>query len=103
METSAQFGTNRTGVQTSPMDTKELLKATEAHAPTSVGDESALSTVRLEYIGDAEPLGSIPPPAKVKGMAKGAVQMAKGIRQQVLIDKLGERLAFERTGTRLYE
>ena len=36
-------------------------------------------------------------------MATTAMETLKGNKPQVLIDKLGERLAFERTGVRLYE
>jgi hypothetical protein len=39
----------------------------------------------------------------MKGMAKSALQALKGEKATVLVDKLAERLAFERTGTRLYE
>jgi hypothetical protein len=45
----------------------------------------------------------VPPPTSMKGMAKSALQALKGEKATVLIDKLAERLAFERTGTRLYE
>jgi hypothetical protein len=38
----------------------------------------------------------------VKGVATTGVSAIKGVNATVLIDKLGERLAFERTGTRLY-
>jgi ferritin-like protein len=36
-------------------------------------------------------------------MAKLALQALKGEKATVLVDKLAERLAFERSGTRLYE
>jgi rubrerythrin len=39
----------------------------------------------------------------MKGAAKSAGEKVMGKSPEVLIDKLGERLAFERTGTRLYE
>jgi tRNA isopentenyl-2-thiomethyl-A-37 hydroxylase MiaE len=45
----------------------------------------------------------VPPPTSMKGMAKSALQALKGEKATVLIDKLAERLAFERTGTPLYE
>jgi hypothetical protein len=45
----------------------------------------------------------VPPPTSMKGMAKSALQALKGEKATVLIDKLAERLAFERTGTRPYE
>lgn len=102
METTAEFGSNRTGIQSSPADTKELLKATEATTPTSEGDATVLASARLAMAMEADPLGSVPAPAKAKGTRK-APTLEPGIRMQVLVDKLAERLAFERTGTRLYE
>ena len=45
----------------------------------------------------------MPPPTSLKGVAKTAVDMLKGSKPTVFIDKLGERAAFERTGTRLYQ
>ena len=45
----------------------------------------------------------MPPPARVKGVASTLLDALKGNKPQVLIDKLGERLAYERTGVRLYE
>jgi hypothetical protein len=39
----------------------------------------------------------------VKGILKTGTSKLMGIKPEVLVDKLGERLAFERGGTRLYE
>jgi bacterioferritin (cytochrome b1) len=80
-----------------------MLKGVEDMVPTSRGDETAIAEVRSAYIREAEPVGSVPPPAKLKGVAKSGVDMMTGKRMHVLMDRLGERLAFERTGTRLYE
>jgi rubrerythrin len=103
METqSAPLGMNRTGIQTSPLDTKKLLEAAGA-TPASAGDELGIGQVRLAYIAEADALGSVPPPGTIKGILKSGAKMMTGKRPQVLIDKLGERLAFERTGSRLYE
>src|SRR5690606_31980390 len=46
---------------------------------------------------------SVPLPGTVKGAMKTGMQKLSGRNAEVFIDKLGERLAFERTGTRLYE
>jgi hypothetical protein len=54
------------------------------------GDETDLAKIRLQYAKHAEPVGTIPEPTP-PGIAA------------VLMDKLGERLAFERSGTRLYD
>ena len=50
-----------------------------------------------------DPIGTVPLPGTVKGMAKTSVQKVMGRHPEVLIDALGDRLAFERTGTRLYD
>lgn len=96
------LGLNRTGLSTSPFDTTKLLATAEAVVPAE-GDAGALAALRLQMSEQAPPVGSIPPPATLKGMAKSAMHAAMGHKVTVFIDKLGERLAFERTGTRLYD
>lgn len=61
------------------------------------------ATMRGEYVDEAERIGSIPLPGTVKGVVSTMIDKLSGDRPEVLIDKLGERLAFERTGTRLYD
>lgn len=97
---------NRTGVQRSPRDFQEMLDGMEEFQPLLAEpdpENDGLAEVRAEYIAEQEPLGTIPPPATPTGMAKSALKMLTGNRMQVLVDKLAERLAFERTGTRLYD
>jgi rubrerythrin len=90
-------------MQTAPKDAQELISATSAATPSAPGDESGIGDVRLSYIAEADGLGSVPPPAMLTGVLKGGVKLDAGKRPQVFVDKLSERLAFERTGTRLYE
>jgi rubrerythrin len=99
------IGRNRTGVQMSPVQIKKMLAGMDSKLaqPTSAGDETAIGELRGEYIAEAEPVGSVPPPGTVSGMLKSGVKMMTGERPQAFLDKLGERLAFERTGTRLYD
>lgn len=52
---------------------------------------------------EADCVGSVPMPARVKGMASTLLDKIKGHKPELLIDKLGERMAYERTGVRLYE
>jgi rubrerythrin len=66
------------------------------------GDDTAIDEARTAYASDGDPIGTMPPPATIKGIAGGLVDAAKGKNANVFLDKLGERLAFERTGTRLY-
>ena len=59
--------------------------------------------MRREYIAEAEVVGSVPPARNVKGAASTAMQKLTGKNPEAFIDKLGCRLAFERTGVRLYD
>jgi len=95
-------GMNRTGIGLSPIDAKELIEAASRTSPPPGGPEAA-DVVRASYAADAEVLGSMPPPTTLRGAGAAAVEMLKGERLPAFTDKLGERLAFERTGTRIYE
>src|SRR5262249_55574852 len=55
------------------------------------------------YENEAEPVGTVPVPTTLKGALETVMTLIKGKAPVVLLDKLGERLAFERTGTRLYD
>jgi len=98
---ATQIGQNRTGLQASPLSQEMTDSVQPVSAETAAA--SPLTEVRLEYIREAEPLGSVPPPATAKGMVKSAAKMLQGERPQAFIDKLAERLAYERGGTRLYD
>jgi hypothetical protein len=67
------------------------------------GDTSELAGMRSLYITEADALGSVPAPGTMKGVVKAGVSKLTGNEPTLLLDKLGERLAFERTGTRLYD
>jgi rubrerythrin len=93
------FG-NRTGIMTNPELSIEMIEGAKQTKPSSQGDVTALASVRAEYIEEAVPIGS--PPVMVEVSENGEnVGQFDGLA--VLLDKLGERLAFERQGTRLYE
>lgn len=96
-------GTNRTGIATSPIDSKRTIEAAEQTSLVGLHDGLALERERVLWARDADPVGTVPPPGTIKGVAKTAVEMLRGHKPAVFIDRLGERLAFERTGTRLYE
>src|SRR5919199_336620 len=95
-------GMNRTGIQMSPMDIKELIEAVENTPPNPPGDETMMNQMRGEYAAQSDAIGSMPPPGSMKGMAKTGVAAMTGKHPQLLLDKLGERLAFERTSVPLY-
>jgi hypothetical protein len=88
MQPTTEIGTNHTGLAIAPDFANKMMENTKLTKPPR-GDESALAKVRAEYGAEAEPVGSMPP--GVSGI------------EAVLMDKLGERLAFERAGTRLYD
>jgi rubrerythrin len=103
MSQSATLGTNRTGIAAAPQRSQEMLTGMDEFPPTSRGSSHDIAQVRIAYAQLAEPLGSVPPPANLKGTVQTAVKAMMGEKPTLLMDKLGERLAFERTGTRLYE
>jgi rubrerythrin len=97
-------GTNRTGIATSPFDSDKTIAAADAAATALPDlDGEALSAERLTWARGADPVGSMPPPASLKGAVKTTVEAIKGHDANVFLDKLGERAAYERAGTRLYE
>lgn len=100
-----RMGSNRTGVQMSPLDSKRMNEHRVDAPPPVMQSPSAaaMADMRARYIADAPPLGSVPPPGSVKGVLSTGVAMLTGNSPQLLLDKLGERLAFERTSTRLYD
>jgi hypothetical protein len=97
-----QVGMNRTGIQMSPIDSAAMQEVDPALAAGDLGDESALAELRNAYILDADTLGSVPLPGTIAGAVNMGVSLLKGDSPQILLD-MGERLAFERTGTRLYD
>jgi len=97
------LGTNRTGAQASPIDSKKTADAALATPLVDEGGATELAIERGSWANDADPVGSMPAPATIKGAVKTTIDMVKGHHATVFLDKLGERLAFERTGVRLYE
>jgi hypothetical protein len=97
------LGINRTGAALSPLGVKAMTDAADVRSPAVPIDTTAMDAERLTYINDAESVGSIPPPASVKGVVKTGIAKMKGGEPSIFMDKLGERIAFERGGTRLYD
>jgi hypothetical protein len=96
-------GKNRTGVAASPIDAPQTAEGASEDYRKGAPGTPDIHTIRLSYSQRAEPVGTMPPPLTIKGMAKTAISKLKGRSPNVFIDKLGERLAFERGGVRLYE
>lgn len=103
MDSPQSMGMNRTGIDMSPNGAKEMTAAVREFPPSSTGNAQALAELRSSYLSEAEPVGTVPVPGTVKGAAKAGMQKLMGRHAEVLIDCLGGRLAFERTGTRLYD
>jgi hypothetical protein len=103
--TSGDVGMNRTGIATSPIESKKSIQGAQEGGFSTPGDERGIHATRAVYMRESltEGLGTVPPPASLKGVAKTGLELLKGHKASVFLDKLGERIAFERTGTRLYE
>lgn len=93
---------NRTGVGAAPDEAAaqaegvaELMTA-QPGGPVSIRANGLVLT-RASYEMEAHPVGTMPPPMLEAGDEEELEVPA------VLLDKLSERLAFERSGTRLYE
>jgi len=90
---------NRTGMQTSPELAEEIIEGASSATPSSDGGAEDIAESRGEYIAEGFPIGSMPMmPASEEGEAD-----EEEAGMAVFLDKLSERLAFERTGVRLYE
>ncbi|MGY3266476.1 ferritin-like domain-containing protein [Lysobacter sp. HA35] len=102
MQPDITLGKNRTGIKASPIDAGELREMQNYQLDVGRPPISA-DELRAEYVTDGESVGSVPPPTSVKGVVGAAAQALTGHRMHVLLDKLGERAAFERSGVRLYD
>jgi hypothetical protein len=97
-------GHNRTGAAVNPKEVDEMLRAVNDLSPPIPISTLQISIERQSYISDADSLGSIPPPTStLKGAVQKGVAKLNGVSPNLFLDKLGERIAFERTGVRLYD
>jgi rubrerythrin len=97
-------GHNRTGAALSPDEIMLMSGAVEDLSPPVPISTAKIEAERVRQIIEAESVGSIPPPASVlKGSLKKGIAAVNGVSPSMLLNKMGERLAFERTGTRLYD
>lgn len=91
LETGTTPGTNHTGLALRPEQLQEMIEGTTEFPPTSSGGAAAIAEVRIAYARAAEPAATMPPAPSVQAALLP------------LLDKLGARLQFERSGTRLYD
>lgn len=96
-------GLNRTGAISSEFRTQAMREAANELTPPLAIDLGAINAQRMAYVREADTVGSIPAPASWKGMVKSSFKILAGGNPEVLLDKIGERIAFERGGTRLYD
>jgi hypothetical protein len=105
MDATQELLLNRTGVMNNPELSAELIQGTKKTMPSTETDGAVIAASRAEYIAEGLPIGSQPtltPDPQDEAEAQEALnELAGGL--PVLLDKLGERLAFERQGTRLYQ
>ena len=96
---------NRTGIMNNPELSAELIEGAKNTIPSSRGN-GELAASRADYLNEALPIGS-PPLSCLEVREAGQVDEGSLALDSegmvVLLDKLGERLAFERSGTRLYQ
>ena len=97
------LGENRTGAAVAEEGVAAMLEANERWAPLEPIDTTLADADRSLYISESDAVGSIPPPFTIQGKLKAGFDKLVGERPEMLMDKIGERLAFERTGTRLYD
>ena len=103
MNNQVTMGMNRTGAQMAPSSVDDAKSYARARLGEGRRDGQASAALHADYIWEADAVGSVPIPGTLKGVAGAVASKLKGAEPSVLLDKLGERLAFERTGVRLYE
>jgi rubrerythrin len=91
---------NRTGIASSSL--ADEMRASSGNL-VPFASEDVFRDFRQELRRGAHAIGSLPPPASLGDAARQAIHAIQGESPPLLLDKLGERIAFERTGTRIYE
>ncbi|SDP24895.1 hypothetical protein SAMN04489708_109162 [Paracidovorax cattleyae] len=73
--------------------------AVERYSPPGPIDLSQGREVRLLCAQEAGPLGTVPPPTSLGSMVRTGVSKPMGEHPEILLNKFGERIVFERGGT----
>jgi hypothetical protein len=103
MGLTSKLGENRTGLARGDKE-RAMVEGTKEFKNPRKGDGKGIGEERVEFAKEASGgVGSMPPPASAKQVGKAAMGVLAGGSPNLLLDKLGERLAFERMGTRLYD
>ncbi len=95
-------GNNRTGAAQAAAGVKKMLDAVKAFSPPKPVSTLGIDVERQQYITAANTIGSIPP-VQTASSGRKSKAPAEAPALSGFLDKLGERIAFERTGTRLYD
>jgi hypothetical protein len=90
--TVGSAGAGKTGIARDLQMAKDMMNGTREFPPSSDGDMEEAARMRISYARGGQPFASLSPAPE-----------AIGTLPLLLVDKLGERLQFERTGVRLYE
>jgi rubrerythrin len=102
MPQANQMGLNRTGMEMAPDQAEAMRQGTELAETGPIRYED-FEEIRRAYLSPGDAVGSVPVPGSLRGTATALMEKFKGHHPEILINKLGERLAFERAGVRLYE
>lgn len=97
-----ELALNRTGIYLSPTDGPAVVEGAR-EAPSSPGDARNLAVVRRQYASEFGVIGHMPAPASLQVVENAGAALLRRHKVHLLLDKLGERLAFERTGVRLFD
>lgn len=103
MKQPTEMGMNKTGMGMSPGDSRRMAENVREGVPAATAGAQELGKLLASYAEHAQPLGTVPLPSTLKGVAATFFERLEGKQPNVLVDKLGERLVFERTGARLYD
>jgi len=95
MEATA-VGPNKTAAALVPKQVEKMLDAVTELSPPMPINTLPVDMERQHYIAEADSVGSVPEPLEKGARASSPVM-------ELFFDKLGERMAFERGGARLYD
>ncbi len=95
----SDMGGNLSGIQTAMDLAKDQAEGAASAGPDPDGGPELANTERAVYISEGFPVGSLP----ALPFDQEAKASEETVGMAVFLDKLSERLAFERMGTRLYD
>src|SRR3712207_8817384 len=74
MNSPTSMGMNRSGIDMAPQGAEQMVQAVGEFPPTSPGGEQTLMEYRSSYLMEADPIGTVPVPGTLKGVAKAGMQ-----------------------------